>query len=193
MQEFGKRIGWARGGLLVGALLLVVMGVLCFTAHGIMPEAMHNTGLSGEYAPGELIGALTMAVVGVSQIGAYYLAGGSKNLAGWLLPVGIMSLVCVVACLIDPFVGTFTYEWVIAVFIAFLGIMMALSALCGGRIIGYKGWPVELICGLVMIVLALGVVYNSAYAATMAGIAFIVYALYVASIVFMSKDLKLKY
>ena len=48
-MEFAKKIGWARGGLLVSAVLLAVMGVLCFVAHGILPEALHNPQLPEGY------------------------------------------------------------------------------------------------------------------------------------------------
>ncbi|MBR2834917.1 MAG: hypothetical protein IKE43_04290 [Coriobacteriales bacterium] len=193
MQSFSDRIGWARWGLLIGAALLVVMGVLCFVAHGIMPHAMHNTGLPSGYPTGELIGALAMAVVGISHVAAYYLAGGSKNLGGWLILEGIMALAACIACLVDPMLGTFSYEWVIAVFIALLGVMVFLSGVCGGRVIGFKGWMIEAGLGIVLVCLGLGVVINSAYAATLAGIAFFVYAGVILVQVFMPSDLKLKY
>ena len=194
MQEFGKRIGWARGGLIVSAVLLAVMGVLCFTAHGILPEALHNPQLPEGYTwpMGELIAAVIMAITGVCQLAAYNMAGASKNLGGWLVLPGVMSLVSCAACLLDPVLGTFSFEWVIAVFIAFVGLAAALGALVSGRTIGYKGWVLELILGLVMVVLALGVVYNSAYASTMAGIAFIVYAVIVILVPFLGNDIKLK-
>lgn len=193
MQDFSTRIGWARAGLLLSAVLLVVMGVLCFVAHGIMPHAMHHPGLPEGYATGELIGAAVMAVAGISLLGAYNNAGASKNLGGWLVLEGIMSLVCCVGCLVDPMLGTFSYEWVIAVFIGLLGVMVFLSAVCSGRVIGFSGWGIQAILGLVMVVLALGVVYNSAYAATMAGLAFFVFAIDVLLPVLMGKSVKLAY
>lgn len=193
MQEFGKRIGWARIGLLVSAALLVVMGILCFAAHEMLPEAMHNTGLPEGYPMGELVAALALAVAGFCQLAAYKMAGGSVNLSGWLILSGIMAVVSCVACLIDPVAGTFSYEWVVAVFIAFVGLAVALGAIAGGRQVGYKGWVIELILGLAMVVVALGVVYNSAYAATMAGIAFFLYAVIVALPAVFSKDIVLKY
>lgn len=194
MQEFGKRIGWARGGLLVSAVLLAVMGVLCFVAHGIMPEALHNPRLPEGYTwpVGELIGAVVMAVTGICQLAAYNMAGGSRNLGGWLVLPGVMSLVCCAAALLDPVLGTFSFEWVVAVFIAFVGLAAALGALASGRTIGYKGWVIELLLGLVMVVLAIGVVFNSAYAPIMAGIAFIVYAVIVAMVPTMGGSIKLK-
>ena len=191
MQDFTKRIGWARIGLVISAILLVVMGVLCFVADDIMPHAMHNTGVSGVFTTGGIIGAVVMLITGVCQLVAYNKAGASRNLGGWLVLPGIMSLVCAVAAIIDPFVGTFTYEWVIAVFIAFVGLAAALGAVVNGRTIGYKGWVLELILGLVMVCLALGVVLNSANTSLMAGIAFIVYAVMVLLVPLMGKGIKL--
>lgn len=193
MQEFGKRIGWARGGLMVSAVLLVVMGALCFVAHDIMPHAMHTPNLPEGYTwpVGELIGAAVMAIVGICQLAAYNMAGGSKNLSGWLVLSGVMSLVCCAAALLDPFVGTFSFEWVVAVFIAFVGIASILGAVTGGRVAGYKGWVIETILGLVMIVLALGVVYDSALAPTMAGIAFFLDAVIVIMVPLLGKSIKL--
>lgn len=193
-MEFGKKIGWARGGLLVSAVLLAVMGVLCFVAHGILPEALHNPQLPEGYTwpVGELIGAAVMAVTGICLIAAYNMAGGSRNLGGWLIMSGIMSLVSCAACLLDPVLGTFSFEWVIAVFIGILGALVFLEALCSGRTIGYKGWTIQLILGIVLVVLALAVVYNSAYAATVAGIAFIVYAVEVALVPVMGSSIQLK-
>ena len=193
MQEFTKRIGWARGGLLISAVLLAVMGVLCFVAHGIMPHAMHHPGLPSGYATGELIGAAAMGITGACQLAAFNMAGGSRNLGGFLILEGIMSLVCCLGCLVDPMLGTFSYEWVIAVFIGLLAVVVFLSAVCSGRLIGYKGWLIQAVLALVMIVAALGVVYNSAYAATMAGIAFFAYAIVVALSAIMSKGIMLKY
>ena len=194
MQEFGKKIGWARGGLIVSAVLLAVMGVLCFVAHGILPEALHNPQLPEGYTwpLGELIAAAILAVTGVCQLAAYNMAGGSRNLGGWLVMSGIMSLVSCAACLLDPVLGTFSFEWVIAVFIGILGALVFLEALCSGRLIGYKGWVIQLVLGIVLVVLALAIVYNSAYAATVAGIAFFVYAVEVILVPVMGSDIKLK-
>lgn len=193
MQEFGNRIGWARGGLIVSAVLLAVMGVLCFVAHGIMPEAMHTPVLPEGYTwpVGEIIGAVVMAIVGICQLAAYNKAGGSKNLSGWLVLNGIMSLVCCVAAIIDPFVGTFSFEWVVAVFIAFVGIAAFLGAVTGGRTSGYSGWVIEMLLGLVLVVLAIAVVFNSAWAITMAGVAFFVYAVITIMVPFMGNSIKL--
>ena len=193
MQEFGNRIGWARGGLIVSAVLLAVMGVLCFVAHGIMPEAMHTPVLPEGYTwpVGEIIGAVVMAIVGICQLAAYNMAGGSKNLSGWLVLNGIMSLVCCVAAIIDPFVGTFSFEWVVAVFIAFVGIAAFLGAVTGGRTSGYSGWVIKMLLGLVMVVLAIAVVFNSAWAITMAGVAFFVYAVITIMVPFMGNSIKL--
>ena len=193
MQEFGNRIGWARGGLIVSAVLLAIMGVLCFVAHGIMPEAMHTPVLPAGYTGpvGEIIGAVVMGIVGICQLAAYNMAGGSKNLSGWLVLNGVMSLVCCVAAIIDPFVGTFSFEWVIAVFIAFVGIAAFLGAVTGGRTSGYSGWVIEMLLGLVMVVLALAVVFNSAWAISMAGIAFFVYAIITVMVPLMGNSIKL--
>ena len=87
--------------------------------------------------------------------------------------------------------GTFSFEWVIAVFIGITTVhLVFLEALCGGRTIGYKGWAIQLILGIVLVVLALAVVYNSAYAATVAGIAFIVYAVEVALVPVMGSSIR---
>ena len=99
MQEFGSKIGWARMGLLVSAVLLAVMGVLCFTAHGILPEALHTPNIPEGYTwpVGEIIGIVVMLVVAVCQFAAYAKANGSRNLSGWIVLPGIMSLVCALA------------------------------------------------------------------------------------------------
>lgn len=193
-MEFGKKIGWARGGLLVSAVLLAVMGVLCFVAHDILPEALHNPQLPEGYTwpTGELIGAAIMAVVGICQLAAYNMAGASRNLGGWLVMSGVMSLVSCAACLLDPVLGTFSFEWVIAVFIGLLGAIVFLEAVTSGRLIGYKGWVIQLVLGAVLVLLALTVVYNSAYAATVAGIAFVVYAVEVALVPVMGSNIELK-
>lgn len=195
MQEFGSRIGWARGGLLLSALLLAVMGVLCLVAHGIMPEALHVPNLPEGYTwpAGELIGGVVMLIVGVCQLAAYNKAKGSYNLSGWLVICGIMSLTCAAAAFLDPVAGTFSFEWVIALFIAFVGIAAFLGAVTGGRTAGYKGWVIEMLLGLVMVALALGVVLNSAYSLTMAALAFFVYAIIVVMVPTLGKDIKLKY
>ncbi len=194
MQEFGSKIGWSRGGLIVSAVLLAIFGVLCFAMHGteFMPEALHTPVLPEGYTwpAGELLGAAVLLIAGVCQLAAYNMAGGSKNLSGWLVMAGVMSIVCALGAILDPWLGTFSFEWVIAVFIAFVGIALFLGAFAG-RAIGFKGWTIELVLGLVLVVLALGVVYNSAYASTMAGIAFIVYAVDLLMVPFMGKDIKL--
>ena len=193
MQEFGSKIGWARMGLLVSAVLLAVMGVLCFTAHGILPEALHTPNIPEGYTwpVGEIIGIVVMLVVAVCQFAAYAKANGSRNLSGWIVLPGIMSLVCALAGIVDPYLGTFCFEWVIAVFIAFVGIAVLLGAVTGGRTVGYKGWTLEVVLSLVMIVLALGVVYDSALSSTMAGLAFFVYAVVVALEATMGQNVKL--
>ena len=104
---------------------------------------------------GELIGAAVMAVTGICLIAAYNMAGGTRNLGGWLIMSGIMSLVSCAACLLDPVLGTFSFEWVIAVFIGILGALVFLEALCSGRTIGYKGWAIQLILGIVLVVLGI--------------------------------------
>lgn len=182
MQDFGKKMGWTRMGLYVGAILLAVMGVLCFVAHGIMPEPMHNTGLPSGYAAGELIGAAVMFILGFVMLAAFKLGGGSKNLSGFLFLSGIYSWICVVAILVDPLCGTLSYEWVIAVLIGLFGAILFIEGVFASRTVGYKAWVAQVILGLVEIVLALAVVYNSANAATIAGIAFFVLAVEVALI-----------
>ena len=78
-MEFGKRIGWARMGLVVSAVLLVVMGVICFVGHSILPEAMHNPQLPEGYTwpAGELIGAVVIVIVGqlgsVAAVSRFYI------------------------------------------------------------------------------------------------------------------------
>lgn len=191
MQEFGKRIGWARGGLIVSAVLLVILGALCFIAPEMMPEAMHTTGLAGTYTTGGILIAVVFGIAGICQLAAFNMAGGSKNLGGWLVLPGIMSLICCIAAIIDPFVGTFTYEWVPAVFIAFLGIMMFLGAVVSGRPAHYKGWVIETLLGLVMIVLAVAIIYNSANTHFIMGISFVVFAVNVLLVPFMGKDMEL--
>lgn len=177
-MEFGKRIGWARMGLVVSAVLLVVMGVICFVGHGILPEALHNPTLPEGYTwpAGELIGAVVMAVAGICQIAAWKNAGGSKTISGYLVISGIMSLTACVGAIVDPFVGTFSFEWVVALFIAFIGLGVFFGA-CSTKALHYKGMVIEIILSLVMICLALGVVLDSSMSATMAGIAFFVYAI----------------
>lgn len=176
-MEFGKRIGWARMGLVVSAVLLAVMGVICFVGHGILPEALHTPNLPEGYTwpAGELIGAVVMAVVGIVQIAAWKNAGGSKTISGYLVISGIMALACAVAAVLDPFCGTFSFEWVIAVFIAFVGLGTLFGAFCTKHL-KYKGLAIEIILSLVLVALALGVVLDSSNSSIMAGIAFFVYA-----------------
>lgn len=194
MQEFGKKIGWARAGLLVSAVLLAVVGVLFFVTPHIMPEALHNPQLPEGYTwpIGELIIAAVMAVAGVCQLAAFNMAGGSKNLGGWLVMSGIMALVWAVSAILDPFLGIFSFEWVDAVYLAFVGIVVALGAIASGRTLGYKGWVVEVLLGLVMVCLALGVVLNSANAHMMCGLGFFVYAVIVALPALLGNGVKLK-
>lgn len=182
MQDLGKKMGWTRGGLYVGALLLAVMGVLCFVAHGIMPEPMHNTGLPEGYTLGGILGAVVMAVLGFIMLAAFQLGGGSRNLSGFLILSGIYSVICAVAVLVDPLFGTLSYEWVIAVLVGLFGAILFIEAVFASRVIGYKAWVLQAVLGLVEIVLALAVVYDSANAATIAGIAFFVLAVEVALI-----------
>lgn len=176
MQEFGQKIGWARGGLFVSALLLVVMGILCFVAHDIMPEPMHNTGLPEGLTTGGIIGAIVMAVLAIVEITAYVKGGGSESMSGFFFLSGVFAAICCVAVLVDPLVGTLSYEWVIAVLIGIYGVILFIETLAAGRLIKYSGWALEAILGLVMVVLALGVVYDSSYASVMAGLAFFVLA-----------------
>ena len=180
MQDYGKKMGWTRGGLFVSALLLVVMGILCFVAHGIMPEPLHNTTLPTGYEPGALIGAAVMFILGVVLMAAFKMGGGSKNLSGFMILPGLYSFICVIGVLVDPLVGTLSYEWVIAVFIGLYGAILFIEGVFASRVIGYGMWALQAIIGLVMIVLALAVVYDSAMAVTVAGIAFIVAAVEVA-------------
>ena len=177
-MEFGKRIGWARMGLVVSAVLLVVMGVICFVGHSIQPEAMHNPQLPEGYTwpAGELIGAVVMAVAGICQIAAWKNAGGSKTISGYLVISGIMALTACVGAIVDPFVGTLSFEWVIALFIAFCGLGVLFGAF-STKALHYKGMAIEIILSLVMVCLALGVVLDSSLSSTMAGLAFFVYAI----------------
>ena len=177
-MEFGKRIGWARMGLVVSAVLLVVMGVICFVGHSILPEAMHNPQLPEGYTwpAGELIGAVVMAVAGICQIAAWKNAGGSKTISGYLVISGIMALTACVGAIVDPFVGTLSFEWVIALFIAFCGLGVLFGAF-STKALHYKGMAIEIILSLVMVCLALGVVLDSSLSSTMAGLAFFVYAI----------------
>lgn len=191
MQEYGKKMGWTRAGLFLSALLLVVMGILCFVAHGIMPEPLHNTTLPTGYEPGALIGAVVMLILGVVELAAFKMGGGSKNLSGYMFLSGVYSLICVVAVLVDPLVGTLSYEWVIAVLIGLFGVILFIEAVFASRVIGYGAWALQMIIGLVMIVMALGVVYDSAMASTFAGISFILLAIEVALRALKSGDIKL--
>ena len=61
----------------------------------------------------------------------------------------------------------------------------------GGRTSGYSGWVIEMLLGLVMVVLAIAVVFNSAWAITMAGVAFFVYAVITIMVPFMGNSIKL--
>ena len=180
MQDYGKKMGWTRSGLFVSALLLVVMGILCFVAHGIMPEPLHNTTLPTGYEPGALIGAAVMAIVGVVFMAAFKMGGGSKNLSGFMILPGLYSFICVIAVLVDPLCGTLSYEWVIAVLIGLFGAILFIEGVFASRVIGYSLWALQVVIGLVMIDLALAVVYDSAMAAQVTGVAFIVLAAEVA-------------
>ena len=194
-MEFGKKIGWARTGLLAAAALLAITGVLYFVAGGIMPHALHNPAVPVDNANyhmpvGTWIIAAVMAVAGACQLAAYKMAGGSRVLGGWLVMSGIMALVWCISAVIDPWVGTFSFEWVDAVYLAFVGLLVAAGAIFSARTLGYKGWIIDVVLGLVMVVLALAIVYNSANAHAITGIGFIVYAVIVALIPVMGKDLK---
>ena len=80
-MEFGKRIGWARMGLVVSAVLLVVMGVICFVGHSILPEAMHNPQLPEGYTwpAGELIGAVVITQPAVASAAREQQRGGKRE------------------------------------------------------------------------------------------------------------------
>jgi uncharacterized membrane protein HdeD (DUF308 family) len=147
-----------------------------------MPEALHSPVIEEGYTwpTGELLMIAVMLIAGVCQLAAYNMAGASKNLGGWLVLEGIMSIVWAVGALVDPYLGTFCFEWVNAVFIGLLGVMVLLSGFCGGRVIGYKAWALECLLGIVLVAFALFIVLNSAYAITWLGAAFIVYGVVVA-------------
>lgn len=176
-MEFGKKIGWARMALIVSAVLLVIMGVICFTCHEILPEALHSPRLPEGYIwpAGELVGAAVMLVAGVSQIAAWKKAGGSKALSGYLVISGIMALTCAAGALLDPVAGTFSFEWVVAVFGAFVAIGVFFGA-CSTKSLGYKGMVIEIILAALMVCTCLGVVLDSSYSSMMAGIFFFLYA-----------------
>ena len=180
-MDFGKKIGGARIALLVSIVLLIVMCLVTLFAHGLLPEALHTPNLPEGYTwpVAELIGAVVMAVVGISQIAAWKAAGGSKVLSGYMLISGIMALACCAGCILDPFCGTFSFEWVIAVFIAFVGLGTLFGAFCTKHL-QYKGLAIEIVLSLVMVCLALGVVLDSSNASLMAAISFAVYAVIIA-------------
>lgn len=194
-MEFGKKIGWAQLGLLVSAALLALVGVLYLVAGDIMPHALHNPAMPVDnpnyHMPvGTWIIAAAMAAAGVCQFAAYKMAGGSRVLGGWLVMSAIIALFWAFSAVIDPWVGTFSFEWVDAIYLAFLGLCVAAGALFSGRTIGYKGWLIDLALGLVLVALCLGIVLNSANAHELTGIGFIVYAVIVALVPVMGKDLK---
>ncbi len=193
MQEFGSKIGWARIGLYISALLLLVFGILCFAAPGIMPEALHSPTLPDGYLwpAGEIIGAIIILFTGVCLAAAWGKAGGLKVTSGWLIIDAVVAFCGFLAAALDPAIGTFSFEWVIAVFIAFMGLASFLGAVCGARILHYKGWLIEMLLGIVMVVAAIGCLLNSANSDIMAGISFICLAIIVAMVPFFGKDMKL--
>ena len=87
-----------------------------------------------------------------------------------------MALTACVGAIVDPFVGTLSFEWVIALFIAFCGLGVLFGAF-STKALHYKGMVIEIILSLVMVCLALGVVLDSSLSSTMAGLAFFVYAI----------------
>lgn len=183
MQDFGFKIGWARPALFLSAVLLVVLGIVCFVdPHGFLPEPMHNTGLPDGLTGGSIFGAVVALILGVALLGAFKNAGGSRNVSGFMLMTGVFTLFLCAATLLDPVFGTLSYEWVIAVFVGLWGLLAILEALCGARVVGYRMWAVEVLMGLVMIGTAVGVLLDSSNAATMAGVAFIAAAIHVATI-----------
>jgi uncharacterized membrane protein HdeD (DUF308 family) len=190
MSEFSKRLGWTSGGLYLSAILLAVLGILCFVAPGIMPEPMHNTGLPDGLTAGGIYGGIVMLILGIVLIAAWKREGGSRTMSGFMVTTGIFSVFLALATFLDPVFGTLSYEWVIAVFVGLWGFVAFLEAVAGGRVIGYKGWGLQLLLGLVMIATALGVVYNSAYASTMAGIGILAAALSILIIPSMGKSIK---
>lgn len=178
MQDFGKKVGWARVCLFISALLLIGMGVACFVApHGFLPEVLHNTTLPEGLAPGSIAGAIVMAILGIVELAAFNAAGKSKYLSGFLFLSGFFALVCCVAALVDPLVGTLSYEWVIALLMGVYGVILFLEAVAAGRKIGYKGWGFEVLMALVLICLAVGVLLDSAMAEMLAGVGFFALAI----------------
>jgi uncharacterized membrane protein HdeD (DUF308 family) len=191
MQDFSQKLGWTRGGLYLCAILLAVLGILCFVAPGIMPEPMHNTGLPDGLTPGGIFGGIVMLILGIVLIAAWKNEGGSRNMSGFMITTGIFSVFLALAVFLDPVFGTLSYEWVIAVFVGLWGFLAFLEALAGGRVIGYKGWVLQMLLGLVMICTAVGVLLDSSQAATMAGIGIIAAALSILIIPSMGKSIKL--
>ena len=64
--------------------------------------------------------------------------------------------------------------------IGLFGAILFIEGVFASRVIGYSLWALQVVIGLVMIVLALAVVYDSAMAAQVTGVAFIVLAAEVA-------------
>ena len=191
MQDFDSRIGWTRAGMFLSAILLAVLGILCFVAHGIMPEPLHKPILPDGYTPGGIYAGVVMLVTGVVLCAAYKMAGGSRNLSGFMILTGVFSLFDGVAILADPFCGTLSYEWVVAVLFGLWGFLAFLEGICAGRTIGYKGWGLQVILGLIMILFAVGVLLDSSKASIMAGGAVICGAIEVAVIPVFGKSIKL--
>lgn len=182
-------MGWKSYALFAAAILLVILGILCVAAHGIMPHPLHKPILPEELTPGGVFGGIVGLITGVVLIAVWARSGGMRANSAFMVLTGIFSIFLGVAALLDPVFGTLSYEWVIAVFVGLWGALAAVEALFASRIIGFKGWPIQLILGLIMVVAAVGVVYNSRNAALMACIAFIAAGISVAIIPLLGKNI----
>ncbi len=190
MQDFSSRMGWTKGALFLSAILLAVAGILCFAMPDIMPEALHKPILPESLSMGTVLIAVAIAITGISQLAAFAKVGGSRNVSGFLILSGIFELFIAVALLTDTVFGTVSYEWVCAVLFGLWGACLFLEAVCASRLIGYKGWGLQLIIGLVEIALALGVVLDSSNSLMLSGVALIVAAVEVILIPLMSGSIK---
>ena len=192
MQEFNSRIGSLRLGMIVSAVLLAAVGVLCLVNKEMMPEPMHNTGLPAGLTTGGILIAVALAVAGVVLLASFAKAGGFKSVSGFLFLQGAFILFCAIATITDPIFGTLSYEWVCAVFFGLLGVVLIIEGFCASRLIGYKGWWLQVLAGLVMVCLAVGVLLDSSMANIMAAGAFFVGAVEILAIPFMANGLQVK-
>lgn len=191
MQDFSKRIGWTRGGLYVSALLLAITGILCIAIPGMFPEALHKPILPEGLTPGGILAGVSLAITGIVQLAAYAKAGGSRTCSGFLVLTGIFELFIAVALFTDPIFGTLSYEWVCAVMFGLWGACAFLEGLAGSRVVGYSGWWLQVLIGLVEVCLAVGVLLDSSNSHLLAGLALIAGAIEVAAIPLMCNSIKL--